>query len=413
MKRLYVSAMTLTRPRILGALGAAVVLAVVLAGRSPESSAGTRVPTDPREVLETVQATGDARSPRTREMAALRSALAQEPHDLGAAVRLARLDIELARERSDPRYLGRAQAALAPWWTDDAPPAVLVLRATIEQSLHDFDAALRHLDLALARAPDDPQAWLTRAVVLTVRARYDEARASCDRAKPLAPPVAWLVCTTQLDSLLGHAGEARIRLESALAQPNAEAPAAVREWAISSLAEYASRSGDAASAERFFRGALALAPDDAYVRAALADLLIDATRFSEAADLVKDFEADDGLLLRLATAERRGKLPRAADHVAMLEARFDASRARGDVVHRREESRFWLDLKDDPRRALASARANWDVQKEPWDVRVLLAAAVASKDGDAASPALEHLERTHLEDPAIARLASAAKELRR
>jgi hypothetical protein len=126
--------MSRTRTRILGALGAAVVLAVVVVGRSRgrESAAGARVPTDPGEVLETVQATADARSPRTREIAALRSALAKEPHDLRAAVRLARLDIELARERSDPRYLGRAEAALAPWWSDDAPPAVLVLRATIE-----------------------------------------------------------------------------------------------------------------------------------------------------------------------------------------------------------------------------------------------------------------------------------------
>jgi hypothetical protein len=63
----------------------------------------------------------------------------------------------------------------------------------------------------------------------------------------------------------------------------------------------------------------------------------------------------------------------------MLGARFDASRARGDVVHRREEARYWLSLRDDPSRAHALAKANWDVQKEPWDARILREAADAAQ----------------------------------
>ncbi len=44
------------------------------------------------------------------------------------------------RARSDPRYLSYAEAALGPFWDLPSPPNdVLVLRATVRQSVHDFD----------------------------------------------------------------------------------------------------------------------------------------------------------------------------------------------------------------------------------------------------------------------------------
>ena len=60
-----------------------------------------------------------------------------------------------------------------------------------------------------------------------------------------------------------------------------------------------------------------------------------------------------------------------------IAARYDDSRLRGDTVHRREEARFVLGVKHDARGALALARGNWEVQREPWDLRVFLAAALA------------------------------------
>src|SRR5205807_29705 len=57
-----------------------------------------------------------------------------------------------------------------------------------------------------------------------------------------------------------------------------------------------------------------------------------------------------------------------------------AARARGDSLHRREEARFKLKIENDPRAALALARENWNVQREPADLRVLLEAAHAADD---------------------------------
>lgn len=209
----------------LAGLAGAVALCAVVFGRAPQAAASSaRVPTDPGEVLESLPfAANDARS---REISGLRRALAQSPRDLPRALRLARLDIQLSRERSDPRYLGHAQAALAPWWSLELPPVdVLVLRATIEQSLHDFEAAL--LDLAVRAAPDHAQAWLTRAV-LTVRGRYAEARESCAHLVPLASNLVVTVCQTGVDSVTGHVVEAHARIVGARADRRHRGSAAVR-----------------------------------------------------------------------------------------------------------------------------------------------------------------------------------------
>ena len=95
----------------------------------------------------------------------------------------------------------------------------------------------------------------------------------------------------------------------------------------------------------------------------------------------------------------------------MLRARFDASHARGDTVHRREEARFALSVEGNAVTALELAKANWDVQKEPWDVRVYLEAALAAGNRAAATPVLIWVGLTHLEDPAIAALAEKLERL--
>ena len=358
--------MTKRRRYTVGALAAAVVVALVAFGRPPKAAATVRVPAADGEIVESLPFA--ANDPRRRELAQLRRTLAHDPKNLAAAVRLARIDIRLSRERSDPRHLGHAQAALAPWWNNpEAPTEVVVLRATIEQSLHDFGAALADLDRVLARSPDDVQARLTRATVLTVRARYDEARADCRR---VGEPFAAVVCETQIDSVTGHAKEAHERLASTL-DDAARISRDEREWAVASLGEYAERMGDAAAAETHFKEALELDPRDAYVRGAYADLLIDGGRYGDAIALVRDYETNDALLLRLAIAEKKQGAPDAPRHVEMLGARFDAARARGDSVHRREEARFELELRGDREKALVLAKANWEVQKEPWDARIL------------------------------------------
>jgi predicted Zn-dependent protease len=388
---------------VFGATGALILVGALLFRPSAQGDV-PRVPTDDGEVIQRLP-TGST-DPRERQRKALQATLAVNPNDVRTAVALARLDIQISRERSDPRYLGYAQAALAPWWDQPSPPpAVLVLRATIRQSLHDFDGALSDLDRVVAVAPDDAQAWITRSVVLSVRGRYDEARESCRPLARLAPEIDLAVCETSIDALSGHAGPAYERLQGAISRA-AGVSADEREWATSTLGEIALRLGRDADAERAFQAALAIDPGDPYVVAAYADLLLDLGRPAEAAKLCAGKTDNDNLLLRLALAERAAKAADADTHAELLGSRYDASRLRGDTVHRREESRFELGIRRDAKRALRLAVANWDVQREPWDLRVLLEAAVAAGDRDAARPAIAFLDQNHLEDPRIAALAA-------
>jgi len=166
------------------ALLLAMALAPAVAGAKPF------VPADDAEVLERLPPTVTAEK---RALRRLRSALADRPHDLERATKLAWRYIAVSRAESDPRYRGYAQAVLAPWWALDHPPLeVLVLRATLHQARHDFDGALADLAWVLARDPRNAQAWLTRAVVLQVQGDYGAALSSCSRLHRLAGlPACW------------------------------------------------------------------------------------------------------------------------------------------------------------------------------------------------------------------------------
>ena len=50
-------------------------------------------------------------------------------------------------------------------------------------------------------------------------------------------------------------------------------------------------------------------------------------------------------------------------------------------------------------------RRNWMMQRAPWDARVLLEAADAANEPQAAAPVLTFLEQTKLQDPIIEPLA--------
>ena len=155
-----------------------------------------------------------------------KAAAAAAPADVASAVALADLYYRMAQAEGDPRYLGYAQATLARWWNDaEAPTAVLVTRATIRQSSHEFDAAVADLSRAIARDPRNGRALLVRATVRTVQGRYEEARADCARLAGLVPDVYVVACRSSVDSLTGKAQEAFAALQRAQAEFRPRMPA--------------------------------------------------------------------------------------------------------------------------------------------------------------------------------------------
>jgi tetratricopeptide (TPR) repeat protein len=387
-----------------------LLLTSALAGcsRGPRGEEGPFIPSTDQEVLERVPAR--AADPGAREREALRQRLDTAPQDLELALKLAQAHIQEGRAKGDPRYLGRAQAALSTWWAQESPPLeVRVLRATILQSRHEFLAALADLDAVVREAPGHAQAWLTRAVVLSVRGEYAEAARSCAPLGGLAGELTRAVCLAQVQSTAGRSKQAFADLSKALAAAQGGIAPTEQAWALSVLGEAAARAGDVPEGERLLKQALALDPQDAYTRGALADLLIDAGRTREAVELVRAYPEDDALLLRRVLAEKALGTAEAGAHADTLRARYEASHLRGDSLHAREEARFALGVDQDATRALSLAEANWQVQHEPWDARVLLEAALAAGRPQAARPVVDFLQANGAEDPGLVGLAQRVR----
>lgn len=346
--------------------------------------------------------------PVARELAQMRAELRRNPENLQVAVALARRYYSMVSEEGDPRYLGYAQAALAPWWEMPAPPVeVQVLRASVRQFRHDFAGAVNDLSQVIARDPGHRQALILRAIIHIVQARYVPAKEDCRRLVTAGDLLIGGGCEAMVNGLTGKASQGYEALVAAMAATRDAAPSQTL-WIQIRLAELAQRLGRVADAERHFRHALALDIDDTFLLAAYADLLLEQKRPKEVVALLEKKSRSDVLLLRLMFAERALTLPSAKDRETALAARYAAARMRGETVHQQEEARFALYVEGDPRKALELARENWKVQREPRDAQVFLEAAVAAKDRIAAEPVLQWLDDSGIED---AHLISLGQQL--
>ncbi len=365
------------------------------------------LPATDTQVLERLPAR--ASDPRAQALQALRQAWRQQPGDVDRAVRLAEGYFDAVAAEGDPRYIGYAQAALAPWWALPAPPAaVRVLRAKLLQFDHRFSEALVDLDAVLQADPAHGEAWAWRAAIHMVRADYTQARRSCEQLAARAPPLIGAACTAQVDAATGRADAAATALGSALKNAP-EADRAQRLWALTRLAETEERRGAYAAAEAAFRQALALDVGDVYLLAAYADFLLDRNRPSEVLALLKDRTRADVLLLRLALAAQAAGTPEREALARSLGDRFDAAALRGDTTHRKEASRYRLALCAQPDQALVLARENFAEQREPADARILLEAALAARQPAAAAPVLDWMAASGIQSVALQALADRLK----
>ncbi len=345
---------------------------------------------------------------------AMRTMLARDPKNLDLAVRVAQVYMARARSESDPRFLGQAQAALAVWWSQSEPPVpVLLLRATIRQSNHDFKNSRLDLEQALKREPNNAQAWLTLATVQQVTGDIKGAADSCNNLLPLTARLISTTCIAAVDGARGQAGKAFDAINVALVETDTArgSNVGVRTWALTLQAELAERLARPADADRLYRASLALDSGDAYTIAAYSDFLIDAGRAKDVLALIPATTRVDTLLLRRAIAAKIEASSDAAQVAEDLTQRFAASRARGDRIHLREEARFVLAVKNSPDEAVNLALDNWAVQKEPLDARIALEAAVAARQPKASRDVVQWVVSTQLQGDKLGQLVTQARAL--
>ena len=386
--------------------------------------AGVAVPARDDEIVERLPAhVGDAAQRRAARAAerAQRVQLLAHPDELGLALQASRDALARGRRQGDPRELGTVEAALAPWWNlPDPPPEVRLMRATVRQSQHEFQAALVDLDAVLATPgatlPVRAQAELTRSGVQQVLGHFSEAEAGCRRLAgtdylSLGDGVRHnaLACLAELASLQGRDGQAAASLARLAGAGSPAEPGDAPGWLQLMRAELAQRRGDPAAGALF--AAALQANADVYTLCAYADWLLDAGRAAEVLPLLQGHEAADPVLLRIALAERASYGPRDARtrrDTRLLGDRFDAALLRGDRSHGREQSRYELDLRGDLRAALRLAESNWRVQHEPADAVVLVRAAHAAGRDAAADDVWRFLRDTQGRDARLAVGGAAA-----
>ena len=374
---------------------------------TPLVHAAPRVPESDAVVLERLQFRPN--DPIAKEMSTLRAALRNNPNNETAALQLAQRYYGLVAEEGDPRYIGYAQAALAPWWALPEPPIeIQVMRASLAQFNHNFAGALRDLDSVIARAPKHAQARALRAVIHMVQARYPQARSDCEALHGITDELIAVGCVAMVDGLTGKAAQALENLKAAYAGHPQSRPDE-KLWVLIRLAEISQRLGKIDLAEQYFKQAVAMQISDTFLLAAYADLLMDQQRPAEVEALLKDGTRSDVLLLRLVFAEQALKLPTSAARSQTLAARYSAAKLRGDTVHQQEEARFALAVEHDANKALDLALKNWVVQREPRDARIVLEAALAAKQPAAAAPVLSWLSESGNEDRRLQQLAQQIK----
>ena len=375
-----------------GIIAAAVVMLVASA-----SSAAPYRPSDDATVLVTVPPA--AASTQTAFRTA-QNALAANPNDLDLALEVARAAIRDGRASADPRRYGQAQAALAPWWSIPNPPmSVRVLRAIVRQSLHDFAGAEADLEAILRLDPRNGQARLTRAFVRQTVGSLADAKDDCRRLPPSVGALAAAVCWLRVQALTGSAASALERLDQVIKIYGKVDPLVLR-WAQAVGADMAAMLGQTEAADLHFSEATADGGDIPTL-VAFADHLLDTDRPAEVLTLLAGRSEADIVYLRLAIAGKRLDDARAPHWTALLADRFAAANAGGVQLHLREEARFELEVRGDAATALKLALANWKIQKEPSDARLVLQTALAANDPAAAADVLAFIEKTGLADTRI------------
>ena len=311
-----------------------LLMAGVFMATSLPTHAVPIVPTRDDEVIDVLPAIKGSRADERR----LRQQLATQPRDDVLAIAVAQRYLDQAHESGDPRFAGMAMSAIAGWTSEsNMPDSVLLMRATLQQYLHEFDAAAASLQHLVARTsgPPQPQAWLTLATVRRVQGRYNDSDAACRQVAHAGVTLHAQACLAENAALRGDAARARVTFQMLLADPRQSN--ATRAWLTTSLAELEQRDGKPDAADAAYRAALSLAPD-AYATLAYADFLIEQRRPAQALKLLKDQVRSDAVLLRLAIAGTQAGVASAAVDVAEMRERIALANERpgAQVFHGRE-----------------------------------------------------------------------------
>lgn len=280
---------------------------------------------------------------------------------------LVRSLIQLSRQSGDLRALGKAEVLLQQIPASDLDAAVL--SAIIDQRKHLFDKAAATLSRVLAAQPNHPQANFTAYSLAVVQGDYQQAGEGCRRLGSIGYKLIEQSCRHNLMGLKGQTQEAFDGLQRVLKNPPPHTPQE-RAWAQATLAELAAAIKHPDTPALYYQ-TLALAPEDHYSAAALADWYLQHDKAQSALAILNGRPASDRLdILRLIALRQVGS-PEAESLRRAMREQFSSADQRDSAIHLHEHARFLLDVEQQPQAALELAKKNYEIQKERADKRLL------------------------------------------
>jgi tetratricopeptide (TPR) repeat protein len=333
-----------------------------------------------------------------------------------AAKKAAQL-ITLGRQQSDPRYFGHAQAEIQPWWNLINPPDdILLIRATLKQNQHQYLDAIQDLEKLTQRSPKNSQAWLTLGTIQMIQGDYSQAKQSC--AALARSHVSWLatLCFGQVMALTGKAEQGyniiHLLLKQHADSDSTDKDLINQQWLHTLLAEISLRQGKKSQAVSHFKFALSIPQRDPYLLKVYSEFLRSNGEAIKVLSLLEKETQDDALLLELVLAAKQTKNKQRLDiYRHEFNERLLAAQMRGDTLHQREHATFLLEIVKDKKRALALAKNNWRIQKEPADMRLLLAAAISNGDHQTTTEIIQWKNTQKLQDSQLQMMLSKVSEV--
>jgi hypothetical protein len=286
--------------------------------------------------------------------------------------------LTLFASSANPRYLGDVQRELALIPNTNYSADFYLNRASLRQSLHQFDSALSDLDAISTIDPDNRQAILMRFSIAFVSGQYSAAGRACEDM------LVWqdlysASCQQHLRAIAGSEIDAYQNLKQAMANNGPLSDRQALLWASGTLADIAERAALDDEAAKLWSLNLRLNKDDHYARTRLAALKLMAGDNIATLDLSQDYLAIDALAVLHAIASKRvGGSEAVAE---MLRLRFAEALWRGEVLHKRAYAQFLLFVEAKPKAAYEVAKDNWRNQKELPDAGILEQARAAINAG--------------------------------
>ena len=326
------------------------------------------------------------------------------PQDISTATSAAKTAFLAALRHGDLRWLGTAKAMLDPWWVKpDLPSDTFFVRALVRQGMHDFGGALNDLNAAISADANQSQFWAWRFAVYMVRSEIAKASAECQAIGERFGAAEQESCGAVLLYRTGKPELAIEKFNELARHPDYQGENA-QEWLAFHQGEARRVAGDVQAANKVWQSYLKQGRAAHGIQVALIDSLINVGDFASALRLNMGPQRSDALLVSAIQAAQALNNGQDAVLRADIEQRLMQRELRGESLNERPFVKYYLYVRQDPRKALEMAKESWKTEREPADALLFAQAALRSGEPLQATSLLQWQMETGYREPELDRL---------